>query len=30
VLNPEDKFWKLMELLGEFYEKGSILIFVDK
>jgi ATP-dependent RNA helicase DDX46/PRP5 len=30
VLQPEEKFWKLMELLGEWFEKGSILIFVDK
>lgn len=28
--NDEDKIWKLIELLGEWYEKGSILIFVEK
>ena len=28
--NPEDKFMRLMELLGQQYDKGSILIFVDK
>ena len=28
--NEEDKIWKLIELLGEWYEKGSILIFVEK
>src|SRR3569833_475555 len=30
VLKQEDKFMRLMQLLGEWYEKGSILIFVDK
>jgi ATP-dependent RNA helicase DDX46/PRP5 len=28
--SQEDKFWRLMELLGQHYDKGSILIFVDK
>ena len=27
---PEEKFWRLMELLGEHFDKGAILIFVDK
>jgi ATP-dependent RNA helicase DDX46/PRP5 len=26
----EDKLWKLIELLGEWYDKGSILVFVEK
>ena len=26
----EDKLWKLVELLGLWYDKGSILIFVEK
>ena len=30
ILEDEDKFWRLLELLGEWQEKGSILIFVDK
>jgi ATP-dependent RNA helicase DDX46/PRP5 len=30
VIANEDKFWRLMELLGEWYDKGSILLFVDK
>lgn len=30
IPNPEDKFLRLMELLGMQYDKGSILIFVDK
>ena len=30
IPSQEDKFWRLMELLGEHYDKGSILIFVDK
>lgn len=31
VLEEEDaKLWKLIELLGEWYEQGSILIFVEK
>lgn len=30
-LRPEDeRFLRLLEVLGEFYEKGKILIFVDK
>jgi len=28
--NDDEKLWKLIELLGEWYEKGSILIFVEK
>jgi ATP-dependent RNA helicase DDX46/PRP5 len=24
------KFYRLLEILGEFYEKGKVLIFVDK
>lgn len=30
VLEEEDKFLRLLQLLGLWYEKGSILIFVDK
>ena len=30
IPSQEDKFWRLMELLGQHYDKGSILIFVDK
>jgi len=30
VVEQDDKFWRLMELLGEWYEKGSVLIFVEK
>jgi ATP-dependent RNA helicase DDX46/PRP5 len=30
IPSQEDKFWRLMEILGQFYDKGSILIFVDK
>lgn len=26
----EEKLWKLIELLGLWYDKGSILIFVEK
>lgn len=30
-LRPEDeRFLRLLEVLGEFYEQGKILIFVDK
>ncbi len=28
--NRDDKLWKLVEILGEWNEKGSILIFVEK
>ena len=28
--DSEEKLWKLVELLGLWYEKGSILIFVEK
>ncbi len=28
--NKEEKLFKLIELLGEWYDKGSILIFVEK
>jgi hypothetical protein len=28
--NEEDKLWKLIELLGEWYDKGSILVFVER
>lgn len=30
VIEEEDKFLKLLELLGIYYEKGSVLVFVDK
>jgi len=30
VLEEEDKFLRLLQLLGLWYEKGSVLIFVDK
>jgi len=30
VLDDDDKFWRLIELIGEYNDKGSILIFVDK
>nr|XP_005995960.1 PREDICTED: probable ATP-dependent RNA helicase DDX46 isoform X1 [Latimeria chalumnae] len=30
VIEEENKFLKLLELLGHFQEKGSIIIFVDK
>ena len=30
VLDETSKFLKLLEILGQWNEKGSILIFVDK
>jgi ATP-dependent RNA helicase DDX46/PRP5 len=30
IPQAEDKFMRLMELLGLYFDKGSILIFVDK
>ncbi|CAG0916395.1 unnamed protein product [Notodromas monacha] len=30
VLEEEEKFYKLLELLGMYYEQGSVLVFVDK
>lgn len=30
ILEDDDKFWRLMELLGDWQGKGSVLIFVDK
>ena len=30
VHEEEDKFMRLLQLLGVWYEKGSVLIFVDK
>jgi hypothetical protein len=30
MMEETDKFWRLLELLGEYVDKGSILIFVDK
>ncbi|MCL4116650.1 UNVERIFIED_CONTAM: hypothetical protein GTU68_039520 [Idotea baltica] len=30
ILEDEQKFLKLLELLGKFYEAGQIIIFVDK
>ena len=30
VMEQDEKFWRLMELLGAYYDQGSILIFVDK
>lgn len=30
ILEEEQKFLKLLELLGQFYEQGSSIIFVDK
>jgi len=30
VIEEEEKFWRLLELLGTWQDKGSILIFVDK
>ena len=30
VLEEENKFLKLLELLGLYQEKGSVLVFVDK
>lgn len=30
ILEEEQKFLKLLEILGQFYEKGQTIIFVDK
>ena len=30
TLSEEDKFLKLLELLGQFQEKGSVIVFVHK
>ena len=30
MLEEENKFLKLLELLGMYQEKGSVLVFVDK
>lgn len=30
VINQEDKFFKLLELLGLYQDKGSAIVFVDK
>ncbi|KAF2359190.1 DEAD/DEAH box helicase domain [Trinorchestia longiramus] len=30
ILDEDDKFLKLLELLGQFYEQGQIIVFVDK
>ena len=30
VLTEEDKFLKLLELLGRYQEKGSVIVFVHK
>lgn len=30
VINKEDKWFRLLQILGEWESKGSILIFVDK
>lgn len=30
VLDEDQKFLKLLEVLGQFYERGQIIIFVDK
>jgi ATP-dependent RNA helicase DDX46/PRP5 len=30
IVEENDKFLKLLEILGDWYEQGSILIFVDK
>lgn len=30
VIEEENKFLKLLELLGHYQEKGSVIIFVDK
>ncbi|XP_076054170.1 pre-mRNA processing factor 5 [Oratosquilla oratoria] len=30
ILEEEQKFFKLLELLGQFQDKGQVLIFVDK
>ena len=30
VLEEDQKFFKLLELLGQYHEEGSVLVFVDK
>lgn len=30
VIEEEKKFLKLLEILGHYQEKGSVIIFVDK
>jgi hypothetical protein len=30
VMEETEKFWRLLELLGQWSEIGSIIIFVDK
>uniref|UniRef100_A0AC34F2X4 RNA helicase n=1 Tax=Panagrolaimus sp. ES5 TaxID=591445 RepID=A0AC34F2X4_9BILA len=30
ILNEEQKYFKLLELLGLFWEKGSVIVFVEK
>ncbi len=30
VLEEEQKFLKLLEVLGQYTDKGSVIIFVDK
>lgn len=30
VLDEDQKFLKLLKVLGQFYERGQIIIFVDK
>jgi len=29
-MDETEKFWRLLEILGQWADKGSILIFVDK
>ncbi len=30
ICEEDQKFFKLLELLGHFWEQGSVLVFVDK
>ena len=30
IIDQDDKFFKLLELLGIYQEQGSVLVFVDK
>lgn len=30
VLNEDQKFFKLLEILGQFQDQGSMLVFVEK
>jgi len=30
VIDEEDKLYRLIEILGQWQDKGSVLIFVDK